>query len=100
VLRAGEVRCRSAGTAVVLSEFNEGQRPCRLLQFSIEPGATGIAPAYAQKAFAVGGAWTPLLDPGRGDGLGFGDGTRAGIVAGSNGADLLLFDLGAERAAR
>jgi redox-sensitive bicupin YhaK (pirin superfamily) len=63
VLRAGEVQCMSAGTGVVHSEINQGDKPCRLLQIWIEPSSTGIAPAYEQKPFAIGRGWTPLLDP-------------------------------------
>ena len=63
VLRAGEVQRMSAGTGVVHSEINGGDRPCRLLQIWIEPSSSGIAPAYEQKPFAIGAGWTPLLDP-------------------------------------
>ena len=65
VLRSGEVQRMSAGTGVVHSEVNEGDRPCRLLQIWVEPSSTGIAPAYEQKPFAIGPGWTPLLDPER-----------------------------------
>ena len=65
VLRAGEVQRMSAGTGVVHSEINEADRPCRLLQIWIEPGAAGLAPAYEQKPFAIGEGWTLLLDPER-----------------------------------
>ena len=68
VLRAGEVQSMSAGTGVVHSEMNESHQPCRLLQIWIEPGSTGIPPAYKQKPFALGSGWTPLLDPGQADG--------------------------------
>jgi quercetin 2,3-dioxygenase len=67
VLRAGEVQRMSAGTGVVHSEMNLGDRPCRLLQIWIEPSATGMPPAYEQKPFAVGSGWTALLDPDAGD---------------------------------
>jgi redox-sensitive bicupin YhaK (pirin superfamily) len=63
VLRAGEVQRMSAGTGVVHSEINGGQQPCRLLQIWIEPSSAGIPPAYEQKPFAIGSAWTPVLDP-------------------------------------
>ncbi|MCS5693472.1 pirin family protein [Cyanobium sp. FGCU-6] len=63
VIRAGEVQRMSAGTGVVHGEWNEGARPCRLLQIWIEPSSVGIAPAYDQKEFAIGADWTPLLDP-------------------------------------
>ncbi|MCP9882036.1 pirin family protein [Cyanobium sp. Alchichica 3B3-8F6] len=63
VLRAGEVQRMSAGTGVVHSEMNGGDRPCRLLQIWIEPRSTGSAPAYEQKPFAIGSGWTLLLDP-------------------------------------
>jgi hypothetical protein len=68
VLRAGEVQCMSAGTGIVHSEINGGERPCRLLQIWIEPSSRGIAPGYEQKPFAIGAGWTPLLDPERRDG--------------------------------
>jgi len=68
VLRAGEVQRMSAGTGVVHSEVNGGDRPCRLLQIWIEPSATGIQPSYAQQAFPLQAGWTPLLDPDRRDG--------------------------------
>jgi len=63
VLRAGEVQRMSAGTGVVHSEFNGGDRPCRLLQIWIQPSRLGLAPAYEQKPFAIGSGWMPLLDP-------------------------------------
>ncbi len=63
VLRAGEVQRMSAGTGIVHSEVNEGDQPCRLLQIWIEPSTAGLAPGYAQKAFAIGQTWTLLLDP-------------------------------------
>lgn len=63
VLRAGEVQRMGAGTGVVHSEMNLGEHPCRLLQIWIEPSATGLPPAYEQKAFPVGRGWTSLLDP-------------------------------------
>jgi redox-sensitive bicupin YhaK (pirin superfamily) len=63
VLRAGEVQCMSAGTGVVHSEMNLGDRPCRLLQIWIEPCREGLPPAYRQEPFLIGGDWTPLLDP-------------------------------------
>jgi redox-sensitive bicupin YhaK (pirin superfamily) len=63
VLRAGEVQRMSAGTGVVHSEMNQGDRPCRLLQIWIEPSRGGLTPSYEQKPFAVGAGWTPLLDP-------------------------------------
>ena len=68
VLRAGEVQRMSAGTGVVHSEINQGDKPCRLLQIWIVPSGTGIAPAYEQKPFAIGPGWTPLLDPEQADG--------------------------------
>ena len=63
VLRAGEVQCMSAGSGVRHSEVNGGSVPCRLLQIWIEPSSTGIAPAYEQKPYPIGKAWTALLDP-------------------------------------
>jgi redox-sensitive bicupin YhaK (pirin superfamily) len=64
VLRAGEVQRMSAGTGIVHSEMNDGDRPCRLLQIWIEPEQTGVTPVYEQRPFAIGETWTPLLDPG------------------------------------
>ena len=63
VLRAGEVQCMSAGSGVRHSEVNGGSVTCRLLQIWIEPSSTGIAPAYEQKPYPIGKAWTALLDP-------------------------------------
>jgi redox-sensitive bicupin YhaK (pirin superfamily) len=63
VLRAGEVQAMSAGTGVVHSEMNQGERACRLLQIWIEPGREGHAPAYRQEPFELQAGWTPLLDP-------------------------------------
>lgn len=63
VLRAGELQRMSAGTGVVHSEINEGDRPCRLLQIWIEPSSNGIAPAYGQKPYAISSGWTLLIDP-------------------------------------
>ena len=65
VLRAGEVQRMSAGTGVVHSEINGGDRPCRLLQIWVEPSSLGIEPAYEQKPFPLQSGWTPLLDPER-----------------------------------
>ncbi len=63
VLRAGEVQAMSAGTGVVHSEMNLGDRACRLLQIWIEPTRRGLPPGYRQAPFPIGSAWTPLLDP-------------------------------------
>jgi redox-sensitive bicupin YhaK (pirin superfamily) len=63
VLQAGEVQRMSAGTGIVHSEVNDGERPCRLLQIWIEPTSTGITPAYEQRPFAIAEQWTPLIDP-------------------------------------
>ena len=67
-LRAGEVQRMSAGTGVRHSEMNPTGLPCRLLQIWIEPDQSGLPPSYEQRAFAVGRAWTLLLDPDRRDG--------------------------------
>jgi redox-sensitive bicupin YhaK (pirin superfamily) len=58
----------SAGTGVVHSEINGGERPCRLLQVWVQPSSNGIEPAYEQKPFPLLPGWTPLLDPQRRDG--------------------------------
>jgi redox-sensitive bicupin YhaK (pirin superfamily) len=64
VLQAGEVQRMSAGRGIVHSEINGGEQPCRLLQIWIEPDATGLAPEYEQKPFALeAGGWTLLIDP-------------------------------------
>jgi redox-sensitive bicupin YhaK (pirin superfamily) len=63
VLRAGEVQAMSAGTGVVHSEMNLGERACRLLQIWIEPSRRGVPPAYRQAPFPIRRDWTPLLDP-------------------------------------
>jgi redox-sensitive bicupin YhaK (pirin superfamily) len=62
-LRAGEVQVMTAGTGIRHSEWNEGAQLCRLLQIWMEPRRRGLAPGYAQKAFAIGPAWTLLADP-------------------------------------
>ena len=63
VLRAGELQWMSAGSGIVHSEINGGDKACRLLQIWIEPSQAGQPPAYGQKPFAIGPSWTPLLDP-------------------------------------
>jgi redox-sensitive bicupin YhaK (pirin superfamily) len=63
VLNAGEMQRMSAGTGIVHSEINEGERPCRLLQVWIEPDRRGRPPGYAQQAFSLDPGWTLLLDP-------------------------------------
>jgi len=67
-LRAGEVQRMSAGTGIVHSEINGGDRSCRLLQIWILPDAPGHAPAYEQKAFPQAAGWTLLIDPRGADG--------------------------------
>ncbi|MFM8968601.1 MAG: pirin family protein [Vulcanococcus sp.] len=68
LLRAGEVQRMTAGTGIVHSERNGGERPCRLLQIWIEPNRLGLPPAYEQKPFLLKGGWTPLLHPDQADG--------------------------------
>lgn len=63
VIEAGEVQVMGAGTGVLHSEMNQGDRPCRLLQIWIEPSQAGLPPVYGQKPFQLGADWTPLLDP-------------------------------------
>jgi hypothetical protein len=58
----------SAGTGIVHSEINGGERPCRLLQIWVEPSSEGLPPAYEQKSFQLRQGWTPLLDPQKADG--------------------------------
>jgi hypothetical protein len=66
-LTAGEVQVLSAGSGILHSEVNEGQRPCRLLQIWIEPASRNVQPAYDQRRVALAGTWTPLIDPERRD---------------------------------
>lgn len=66
-LTAGEVQVLSAGSGILHSEVNEGQRPCRLLQIWIEPESRNVQPAYDQRRYGIGGTWTPLIDPERSD---------------------------------
>ena len=69
-LCAGEVQRMSAGTGIVHSEINTGERPCHLLQIWVEPSRRGIPPSYEQRPFPVGPGWTLLLDPqGSGDAM-------------------------------
>jgi redox-sensitive bicupin YhaK (pirin superfamily) len=63
VLHAGEVQRMGAGTGIVHSEVNGGERPCRLLQIWIEPSAGGLPPVYEQKPFPLQEGWTLLIDP-------------------------------------
>jgi redox-sensitive bicupin YhaK (pirin superfamily) len=63
VLRAGEVQRMSAGTGIVHSEINGGERSCRLLQIWIQPDAPGHSPAYDQRPFPQVPGWTLLIDP-------------------------------------
>jgi hypothetical protein len=63
VLRAGEVQRMSAGTGIVHSEINGGDRSCRLLQIWIVPDAPGHPPAYEQKPFPLAEGWRLLIDP-------------------------------------
>jgi redox-sensitive bicupin YhaK (pirin superfamily) len=67
-LRAGEVQRMSAGTGLTHSEFNGGERACRLLQIWILPDAPGHTPAYEQKPFPLAAGWTLLIDPRGADG--------------------------------
>lgn len=67
-LHAGEVQRMSAGTGIVHSEMNGGDRPCRLLQIWIEPGTAGLPPAYEQQPFLPQRGWTLLLHPKREEG--------------------------------
>ncbi|MFN9621649.1 MAG: pirin family protein [Cyanobacteriota bacterium] len=68
VLRAEEVQRMSAGSGLVHSEINAGDRPCRLLQIWLEPDAAGLPPAYEQKPFPPQEGWTALIDPDGADG--------------------------------
>jgi hypothetical protein len=64
-LTAGEVQVLSAGSGILHSEMNEGQRPCRLLQIWIEPESRDVPPAYDQRRVEIGSGWTALIDPDR-----------------------------------
>ena len=63
VLRAGEVQRMSAGTGIVHSEMNKGDKPCRLLQIWIAPLQKGLEPSYEQRHIEIDQDWTPLLNP-------------------------------------
>ena len=63
VLRAGEVQRMSAGTGIVHSEMNKGDKPCRLLQIWIAPPQKGLEPSYEQRHIEIDQHWTPLLNP-------------------------------------
>ena len=45
----GEIQKMSAGTGIVHSEFNAGDKPLHLLQIWVLPSVRGGAPSYAQK---------------------------------------------------
>jgi len=62
VINAGDVQRMSAGTGIVHSEMNQGQKACRLLQIWIEPSEEGLVPAYEQRTLSIeSDTWTPLL---------------------------------------
>lgn len=64
VMRHGDVQVMSAGRGIRHSEFNHSaDEAVRLLQVWIQPGCTGIPPAYAQAhvpAAARAGRWAAL----------------------------------------
>jgi hypothetical protein len=52
VIRPGEVQLMTAGSGIRHSEYNHSKdAPVHLLQIWIEPGRTGVPPAYQQKTF-------------------------------------------------
>lgn len=54
VLRPGEVQVMTAGRGIRHSEFNPSSKErVHLIQIWIEPAATGLSPAYAQREFPM-----------------------------------------------
>ncbi len=61
---AGEVQTMTAGTGIAHSEFNDGDVDVHSFQIWILPHTRGLAPGYAQKAFAKeAGSATLLVSP-------------------------------------
>lgn len=48
---AGDIQVMSAGTGVVHSEYNNGERPLKLFQIWIIPRTEGLSPRYEQRSF-------------------------------------------------
>src|SRR5262249_25459241 len=70
IIRAGEVKRRSAGTGISHSELNRGATPVHLYQIWIYPGTRGLDPGYEQRSFASAPTRNRLLAVASGQGKG------------------------------
>lgn len=52
VVKSGQVQWMSAGTGVIHSEFNNGDKPVHLYQIWIFPRTKGLQPEYHKKEFS------------------------------------------------
>jgi len=69
VIRPGEIQMMRAGTGVTHSEYNHSKtEPVHFLQIWIVPGAQGLKPAYAQRAFDRAAAGRAFVLLASGDG--------------------------------
>ncbi|KHO48326.1 MAG: Pirin-like protein [archaeon GW2011_AR5] len=53
VIKPGEVQAMSAGHGIYHSEFNNSDKPVRLLQIWVDTAEEGIKPGYEQKQFKL-----------------------------------------------
>ncbi|MCA3244162.1 MAG: pirin family protein [Alphaproteobacteria bacterium] len=64
VIQPDELQVMTAGTGVTHSEYNaSATAPVKFLQLWLLPKAKGLAPRYAQAAFAAPQGWQPLASP-------------------------------------